>query len=116
MKMQLGMGLIVAVLVPLALFLFEVLKLAGAIASMLLLGGLWILVFGVTLGEKVDRLYNVGMGLIIAVLSAFYFIPVRFALGLIVVAVIAMVVLSLVVRPKRGSGAMQSRMPTSTTP
>jgi len=116
MKAQLGMGLIIAVLLPLALFLFEVLKFAGAIAAILLLAGLWILVFGVTIGEKVDRLYSIGMGLIIAILSAFYFIPPRFVLGLVLVAIIAMVVLSLVVRPKKGTSTMQSRMPTSTAP
>lgn len=98
--MQLGIGLIIAVLVPIALFLFTVLNLSGMIAAILLLAGLWILVFGVTFGARVDRLYNVAMGLIIAILCTFDFIPARFALGLVVVAIIAMVVVSIFVRPK----------------
>lgn len=108
------MGLIIAVLLPLALFLFNVLSPYGAIATMLLLAGLWILVFGVTIGAKIDRLYNVGMGLIIAILCTFYFVPARFALGLVVVAIIAMVVLSLLVKPKQGTGRM-ARGPASPT-
>ena len=98
-----------------ALYLFDVLKPYGAIAGMLLLAGLWILVFGVSFGAKVDRIYNVSMGLIIAILSAFYFIPARFVLGLVVLAVIAMIVLSLVVRPKQVRGRMAAQGPAAKT-
>jgi len=115
MRIQLGIGLIIAVLVPLALYLFDVLKPYGAIAAMLLLAGLWVLVFGIAFGAKVDRTYNVAMGLIVAILCTFYFIPARDALGLVVVAVIAMIVVSLVVRPKRGTGRMAAQGPTAPT-
>jgi hypothetical protein len=115
LRIQLGIGLVIAVLLPLALFLFGVLKPYGAISAILLLAGLWILVFGVTFGAKVDRIYNVAMGLIIAILCTFYFIPARFTLGLVVIAIIAMIVLSLVVRPKQGTGRMAARGPTTPT-
>jgi hypothetical protein len=111
MRIQLGIGLIIAVLLPLALWLFDVLKPYGAISAILLLAGLWILVFGVSFGAKTDRVYNVATGLIIAILSAFYFISARYALGLVVVAVIAMVLVSLVARPKRGTGRMAAPGP-----
>jgi hypothetical protein len=113
LRIQLGIGLVIAVLLPLALFLFDFLKPYGAISAMLLLAGLWILVFGVTFGAKIDRMYNVAMGLIIAILCTFYFIPARFTLGLVVVAVIAMIVVSLVVRPKQGTGRMAARGPAA---
>jgi hypothetical protein len=116
LRVQLGIGLVIAVLLPLALFLFDVLNPYGAIAAILLLAGLWILVFGVIFGAEVDRIYNVAMGLIIAILCTFYFISARFALGLVVVAVIAMIVLSLVVRPKRGTGKMAAQGPAAPTP
>jgi len=95
------------------LYLFDVLKPYGAISAMLLLAGLWILVFGLTFGAKLDRIYNVSMGLIIAILCTFYFILARFTLGLVVVAVIVMIVLSLVVRPKQGTGKMMARGPAT---
>ena len=113
MRIQLGIGLIIAVLLPLALWLFDVLKPYGAVSAILLLAGLWILVFGVSFGAKNDRVYNVAMGLIIAILSAFYFISARYTLGLVVVAVIAMVLVSLVARPKRGTGRMAAPGPAS---
>ena len=115
MRVQLGIGLVIAVLLPLALLLFGALTPYGAIAAVLLLAGLWILVFGVTFGAKVDRIYNVAMGLIIAILCTFYFVPARFTLGLVVVAAIAMVVLSLVVKPKQGTGRMGAQGPAAST-
>jgi len=115
LRVQLGIGLVIAVLLPLALLLFGALTPYGAIAAVLLLAGLWILVFGVTFGAKVDRIYNVAMGLIIAILCTFYFIPARFTLGLVVVAAIAMVVLSLVVKPKQGTGRMGAQGPAAST-
>jgi hypothetical protein len=115
LRVQLGIGLVIAVLLPLALLLFGALTPYGAIAAVLLLAGLWILVFGVTFGAKVDRIYNVAMGLIIAILCTFYFIPARFTLGLVVVAAIAMVVLSLVVKPKQGTGRMGGQGPAAST-
>jgi predicted membrane protein len=115
LRVQLGIGLVIAVLLPLALLLFGALTPYGAIAAVLLLAGLWILVFGVTFGAKVDRIYNVAMGLIIAILCTFYFVPARFTLGLVVVAAIAMVVLSLVVKPKQGTGRMGAQGPAAST-
>lgn len=115
MRVQLGIGIIIAALVPIALLLFNVLKPYGTLSAILLLAGLWILVFGVTYGAKIDRIYNVSMGLIIAILSSFYFIPLRYTFGLIIVAVIAMIVVSLFARPKATSGRMgaQNQMPSS---
>lgn len=113
--MQLGIGLVIAVLVPIALWLFEILTFYGALAGILLMAGLWIwiLAFGVTFGARPDRLYNVAMGLIIAILCTFYFIPARFTLGLVLVAAIAMVVLSVAVRPRRAAGKVGSAVTTA---
>lgn len=102
MRIQLGIGLIIAVLLPLALLLFGVLGVYETISAALLLVGLWILVFGITFGSGTDRLYNVGIGLIIALLSTFYFVSLRYTFGLILVAVIGMVVISVVGKPKSG--------------
>lgn len=106
MRIQLGIGLIIAVLLPLALLLFGVLGPYGTISAVLLLAGLWILVFGVIYGSSKDKLYNTGVGLIIALLSTFYFIPIRYTFGLELVAVIGMVVLSVFARPRATSHKM----------
>ncbi|MDA4123263.1 MAG: hypothetical protein OK456_08810 [Thaumarchaeota archaeon] len=113
MRVQLGIGLVIAVLIPIALWLFEILTFYGALAGILLMAGLWILVFGVAFGARPDRLYNVAMGLIIAILCTFYFIPARFTVGLVLVAAIAMIVLSVVVRPRRAAGKVGAAVSTA---
>jgi len=113
LRVQLGIGLVIAVLLPIALWLFEILTFYGALAGILLMAGLWILVFGVTFGARPDRLYNVAMGFIIAILCTFYFIPARFTLGLVLVAAIAMVVLSVVARPRRVAAKVGAAVSTA---
>lgn len=98
MRVQLGIGLIIAVLLPLALLLFGVLNSYETMSAILLLAGIWILVFGLTFGARGDRIYNVGTGLVIAVLSSFYFIPLRYTVGLVLVAVIGMIVVFVLAR------------------
>ena len=109
MRIQLGIGLIIAVLLPLALLLFGFLGPYETISAILLLAGLWILVFGVTYSSRGDRTYNVGIGLIIAILSTFYFIPLRYTFGLEIVAVIGVVVVSVVTKPKAGADKAVAR-------
>jgi hypothetical protein len=108
LRVQLGIGLIIAVLLPLVLLLFGILRPYETISAMLLLAGLWILVFSVTYGSSRDRTYNVGTGLIIALLSTFYFIPLRYTIGLVLIAVIGMVVISVVAKPKAAANKMTS--------
>lgn len=88
-RVGLGYGLIVALLVPIALLLFGILGLRYAIAGILLLSGLWTLVFGLTM--KRDGLYYSGFGAIVALLCTFLFTSFAYAAGLIVVAVVVLV-------------------------
>jgi hypothetical protein len=99
-RIGLGFGLIVTVLVPLALLLFEVLRPAETISAILLLSGLWTLVFGLLIQRKTERLYYSGFGVVIILFSTFVFIPFRFTLGLVVVAIVALAVISAVSRPR----------------
>jgi hypothetical protein len=98
-KVGLGIGLIVTVLIPLALLLFEVLKAVQTVSAILLLSGLWTLVFGLLMERKDERLYYSGSGAIFALLSTFIFIPFRFTAGLVIVAIIALAVISVAMRP-----------------
>jgi hypothetical protein len=94
-----GIGVIIAVLISLALFLFNVLNTINAVAAMLLLNGLWFIVFGVAFSAQRERMYFVGWGLAVAVLSTFAFEPWQYALGLEVIAVLAVVLATVFVRP-----------------
>jgi hypothetical protein len=99
-RIGLGAGLIVTVLVPLALLLFGVLRPVETISAILLLSGLWTLVFGLLIQRKTERLYYSGFGVVIILFSTFVFIPFRFTLGLVVVAIVALAVISAVSRPR----------------
>ncbi len=96
----LGIGLIATVLIPVALFLFAVLDFSQSVSAILLLSGLWALVFGLFLAGRDERLYYSGFGLVIAILSSFLFIPFRFTAGLVVVAVVALALVSALSRPR----------------
>ncbi len=96
------MGLLVCVLVPVALLLFGVVDDEQTAALVLLLGGIWTVVFGIAIGGKKDRLYNVGFGIIVAVFSSFIVLPLQYVAGLVVVSLVAIVLASIVVRPKTG--------------
>jgi len=88
------MGLIVTVLVPVALLLFNVLKFSQAVSAIFLLSGLWVLVFGATMEAKDERLYYSGSGIVVAILSTFYFIAFQYTVGLEVVAIVVLAIAS----------------------
>jgi hypothetical protein len=104
-----GIGVIVAVLISLALLLFNVVNLVGSIALMFLLGGVWIAVFGVAFADASQRMFLAGWGLVIALLSGFAILPWQYALGLEVVGILVLVLLSVFMKPT-------SRIPRTTPP
>jgi hypothetical protein len=99
-RIGLGIGLIVTVLLPLALLLFEVLRPVETISAILLLSGLWTFMFGLLIQRRTERLYYSGFGVVIILFSTFIVIPFRFTLGLVVVAIVALAVISAVSRPR----------------
>ena len=100
MKVGLGIGMLVCILVPVALLLFGIVDVAQAAALLLLLAGLWTVIFGALLARSKDRLYDIGFGIIVATLASFIYLPLQYAGGLVVVAIIVIVVASIVARPK----------------
>ena len=91
------MGLIVCVLVPVILFLFGVLTISQATSGILLLAGLWAVAYGVIFAKMRDRLYNVGAGVIVIAISTFIFISPVYVLGLVLIAVAAIVIASVAI-------------------
>ncbi len=110
MKIGLGMGLLVCVLVPVALLLFGIVDDAQTAALILFLGGAWTAAFGAALGRAKDRLYNVGFGIVVAVFSTFIFLPLQYTAGLVIVALVAIVLASVVARPKTAQKAVPRTM------
>ena len=98
-RIGLGIGLIAMVLLPLALLLFGALRLDQTISAIFLLSGLWAFVFGLLMERKNERLYYSGFGVVVALLSTFLFIQLRYTAGLVVVAFVVLALVSALFRP-----------------
>jgi hypothetical protein len=109
LKIGLGIGLLVCVLVPVALLLFGTVDDAQTAALILFLGGAWAVVFGAIFGSGKDRLYNVGFGIVVAVFSTFIFLPLQYTAGLVVVSLVAIILASIVAKPKTAQKAITQK-------
>ena len=92
MKPGWGIGMIVAVLVSVAVYLFGEVNFSGLVSMILLLCGLWSVVAAFVIVEEKDRSYYAGWGVVLAVLSAFDFIPLTYTVALVLLAVVAMII------------------------
>lgn len=102
LRVGLGIGLIICVLLSVALALFGVTNLFQTIAVLLALAGIWTLIHGLFIGREQDRLYHIGLGVIVALLSTFIFLPIQYTLGLVVVSIMIVIVVGYTVaRPRR---------------
>jgi hypothetical protein len=89
-----GTGMIVAVLLSAAAYLFGLVKsLSYTVSLALLLTGLWTIACALTVVERKDRNYYGGWGAVIAVLSLFAFLPLQYAIGLLLLALVALILL-----------------------
>jgi predicted MFS family arabinose efflux permease len=95
------MGLIVCILLPVVLLLFGVLDKVQTLSGILLLCGLWAIIYGVAFGKVKDRLYDVGAGVIVIAISTFVFFPAQYVAGLVLISVIGLVVASVAMPRKR---------------
>ena len=101
MKVGSGLGLIVCVLLPIVLALFGILNVVQTFSGILLLCGLWAIVYGITFGKLRDRLYDVGAGVIVIAISTFVFLPVQYVVGLVLISVIPIVLTSIAMPRKK---------------
>jgi len=93
-KVSWGVGEIVAILLSLIYYLFLLPEPKYALSLFLLLSGLWTLVAGLVLVERKDRTYYSSWGVVVAVLSSFAFLQPNYALGLVLVAIVALILLT----------------------
>ena len=94
MKPGWGVGIIVAILVSVAVWLFGIVNFAGMISMLLLLCGLWTFIAAFTIVELKDRSYYVGWGVVIAALSLFDFIPFNYTIALVLMAIVVLIIIN----------------------
>ena len=98
-RIGLGVGLIATVLLPIAFLFLGVLSASGTLPAILLLSGLWAFVFGLFMENKQERLYYSGFGAIVALLSTYHFIHLRYTIGLVIVALVVLALIQALFRP-----------------
>ena len=94
MKPGWGVGIIVAILVSAAVYLFGIINLPGLFSMILLLCGLWTVLTSLVIVETKDRNYYLGWGVVIAVLSLFDFIPFNYTIALVFMAVVVLILVN----------------------
>jgi len=95
----LGVGLIATVLLPLAFLFLGVLSADETLPAILLLSGLWAFVFGLFMERREERLYYSGFGVVVALLSTFLFVQLRYTVGLVLVAFVVLALIQALFRP-----------------
>ena len=112
-----GIGALIAILLSFAAYLFGLLTVEQTASTILLLVGLWTIVVAF-LGDSKDRTYYSGWGVVLAVLSLFAFIPFYYTVGLILIAVVALIILSVYAgrAPKAYAAATNPPRPAGETP
>lgn len=94
MKQGWGVGIIVAILLSVAVWLVGVVNFAGMISMILLLSGLWTLVAAFVIFDIKDRSYYMGWGVVIAALSLFDFIPFNYTIALVLAAIVVLILVN----------------------
>ncbi len=94
MRIGWGMGEVIVVLLSLISYLFGVTNATYTGSLLLLLTGVWTVAAGFFIVDRKDRTYYSSWGVVIAVLSAFAFLPTDYAIGLVLVAIVALILLT----------------------
>jgi len=113
-----GVGIIVAILVSAAVYLFGIINFAGMISMILLLCGLWTLIAAFAIVELKDRSYYMGWGVVIAALSLFDFIPFNYTIALVLMAIVVLILVNVYLgkTPKMYNAATTHTSPAGGTP
>lgn len=94
-------GFIIAIFLAIALYLFGLINGFQSISALFLFVGLWLLIFGLTAkGGRYDKIYYIGWGSGIGVLSTFVVLPLTYTIGLVLIVVIALIIVNTII-PKR---------------
>jgi hypothetical protein len=114
-----GVGIIVAILIPVAVYLLSIVNFSGMVSMLLLLVGLWTIISAFAIVERKDRSYYSGWGVVIAVLSLFYFLPsLNYTIALVILAIVALIIINVYIgkAPKMYEAATIQPAPAGETP
>jgi len=92
-RLSWGVGIIVAILISAAVYSFGLVSPDYAISLLLLLVGLWTVTCALVIVERNDRWYYCGWGVVLAFLSLFPFLPAGYTIGLVLIAIVALILL-----------------------
>ncbi len=112
------MGAVVAVLLSVAVGLLGSLSFQETLSLLLLLFGMWTIAAAFIVVDRKDRSYYSAWGVVIAALSLAYLIPIQYELGLILLAIIALIVINVYIgkAPKIYEAATNPSPPAGPTP
>jgi len=88
-----GVGIIVAILISAAAYSFGLVGPYYTISLGLLLIGLWTIVCAFILVDQKDQWYYSGWGVVLAFLSSFAYLPRGYTIGLVLIAIVALILL-----------------------
>jgi hypothetical protein len=88
-----GVGVIIAVLLSASAYLFNLVDAIHTVSLVLLLVGLWTIGGALFIVEPKDKKYYGGWGVVLAFLSLFAFIPLQYTIGLLLIAIVALILL-----------------------
>lgn len=93
MKLGWGVGVVVAVLLSVAAYLFDLVNMTYAASYALLFVGIWTIVSAFFLVDVKDRHYYAGWGVVMAALSTFAYLPFAYTVGLLLVAFVILILI-----------------------
>jgi hypothetical protein len=91
MKLSWGVGSLVAILLSIAAALLGAVGAKGLLSLALLLVGAWTLLSAFVIVDREDRTFYAGWGIVLAGLALSYVLPLRFALGLVLIALVVLI-------------------------
>ena len=108
----------VAVLLAVSLGLLSSFSLQATLSLLLLLLGLWTVAAAFLVVDRKDRSYYSAWGVVIAVLSLAYLVPIQYELALILLAIVALIIINVYIgkAPKMFEAATNPAPPAGPTP
>ena len=118
LKPSWGIGTVIAILLSVVAYLFNLVNFTHMVSLLLLLCGTWTVVSGFIVIEPKDRMYYVSWGVVVAAMSLFAYLPANYAVGLILLAVVALIVIAVYLgkTPRVVAAATAPTAPAGETP
>jgi hypothetical protein len=88
-----GVGIVVAILLSAAAYSFGLVGPDYTVSLALLLVGLWTIVCALFLVGPKDKWYYSGWGVVLAFLSLFAYLPAGYTIGIVLIAIVALILL-----------------------